>query len=213
MAWKTSIPWFGAVATFAAGYVWVRTMRGRRAASPHASQSAPLLTELDEITEEDLLPVELDLEELAREDALNALAPSLDGRAADDELDDPATWEDVDVDDSGDHVVTVESAEHLRPGDEPYDAVDAEDVGSAWLRRATQSEPLEESDPNDIWGSHLITPELPVGTLDESGNAELHPPVTTPDAFDAPPTGELSPTAREIARRAAAAAQRDRSRR
>jgi hypothetical protein len=142
--------------------------------------------------------------------------------------------------------MTVDSAEHLRPGDEPYDAVDAEDVGTAWLRRATQSEPLEESDPNDIWGTQVIIPELdasgreaaygrdqegtplapyagthdedvaaelPVGTLDESGNAELHAPVLPPDAFGAPPTGALSPTNEELARRAAAEASRLRSRR
>jgi hypothetical protein len=203
MAWKTSIPWFGAVATFAAGYVWVRTRRGRRAASPHGSQSAPLLSELDEITEEDLMPVELDLEELARDDALKALAPPPNGSAVEDELDDPSTWVDVDLDESGDRVMTVESAEHQRPGDEPYDAVDAEDVGTTWLRRATQAEPLEGSDPDDIWGTQVIIPEL-----DASGR-EAAPP----DSLEAPPTGELSPTEQDLARRAAAEAQRLRSRR
>jgi hypothetical protein len=245
MAWKSSVPWFGAVATLAAGYVWARWARGQRAGSPRGSQLAPLvleLDELDEITEEDLLPVAL--ERMARDDARRALETSQEG----DDLElDPPQWDDPDLDDLADRITTVESTEQMRPSDEPYDAVDAEDVGSAWLRRATQMEPLEEADPNDVWGTQVLTPpeldgsrreasygrdregaplaphagtheddvaaELPVGTLDDSGNAELHAPVNPPDGFDAPPTGELSVTDEEMARRAAAEAERLRSRR
>jgi hypothetical protein len=260
MAWKTTIPWFGAVATFAAGYVWVRWARGQRGASPHGSQSATLLSELDEIAEDDLLPIEVDLEDLAREDALRALeAQMLEARAPEPssppevpeewhevELD-PSDWEDSELTGPSSGMKTADSTEQLHPGDEPYDAVDAEDMGTAWLRRATQMEPFEESDPNDVWGTQVIEPpeldasrreaaygrdregtslapnagtheddvaaELPVGTLDDSGNAELHAPVNPPDAFDAPPTGSLSPTEQEILRRAAAEVQRLRSRR
>jgi hypothetical protein len=247
MAWKTTVPWFGTVATLAAGYAWVRWVRTGRGASPHGSQSASLVRELDEIADDDLLPDDLDLEldDLARDDALKALEPSEDGR--DFELD-PEEWIEPEQAEPESRLRTADSTEHVRLGDEPYDAVDAEDVGTAWLRRATQSaEPREESDPNDSWGTQLIEPpeldasrreaaygrdregaplapyagthdddiaaELPVGTLDDSGNAELHAPVNPPDAFDAPPTGSLSPTEEEIARRTAAEAERLRTRR
>jgi hypothetical protein len=47
-----------------------------------------------------------------------------------------------------------------------------------------------------------VAAELPVGTLDPNGNAELHAPVNPPDGLGAPPTGTLATTDEEIARRA-----------
>jgi hypothetical protein len=44
----------------------------------------------------------------------------------------------------------VQSNAHFGPRDEPYDAVDPEDVGSEWLTRATQATPAEGRDPVDL---------------------------------------------------------------
>lgn len=50
-----------------------------------------------------------------------------------------------------------------------------------------------------------VARELPVGNVDSEGNVKLRPPPDPPDALSAPPTGELSPTPEELARRTAAA--------
>jgi hypothetical protein len=135
---------------------------------------------------------------------------------------------------------TVRSKAHYSPIEEPYDAMDAEDVGAEWLTRATESMPIEGRDPVDaLEGTNVIdlgaddpslVPErnyganqageplsryagtseedvaatLPVGNVDDNGNVELHEPVSPPDALDAPPTSELSPTLEDLAHRQAA---------
>ena len=184
--------------------------------------------------------VELDesvrLADRAREDAFHDMGEDgtveLDG-------DTRADPEDIEIEDI-EPEETVGALELPTAQDEPYDAMDAEDVGAAWLLRATQATPpvgwnaadvLEGSghviEPNfdtsdglrseDAFGSDQegapladhagtreddIAAELPVGTLDREGNAELRNDANPPDALDAPPTGQLSLTAEELARRA-----------
>jgi len=48
-----------------------------------------------------------------------------------------------------------------------------------------------------------VARELPVGSVDTEGNVKLRPPPEQPDALSAPPTGELSLTPEELARRTA----------
>jgi hypothetical protein len=129
--------------------------------------------------------------------------------------------------------------------------MDAEDVGTEWLTRATEAAPLEGRDPVDLLdGTNIedavievevdlddlddeseygadqsgeplaryagtrdedIAARLPVGRVDANGNVELHAPVLPRDALGAPPTGELSSSEEELARRAASdTARRDR---
>ncbi|HTQ04236.1 MAG TPA: hypothetical protein VMI54_10275 [Polyangiaceae bacterium] len=189
------------------------------------------------------LDPDVNLEDRARDDALHDL-----GGLENDEVDfdadterQPANLDALDVN------TTVGPSEHVIAGDEPYDALDAEDVGTAWLRRATQSDPAEMEEPNEsLEGMHEVSAgdpsmfgadhedgfgsdqvgeafaphagtrdddvaaELPVGTQDAAGNVELHAPINPPDAFGAPPTGALSPTDEEIARRHAAHAADER---
>jgi len=126
--------------------------------------------------------------------------------------------------------------ERVDVADEPYDALDAEDVGTEWLLRATQTSAPERTDPSELYridavetsvpgeegpnsaafgsdqqgeplaeyaGTHDadVAAELPVGNVDAQGNIELHTPPNPPDAFQAPPTGELSVSERELAAR------------
>ncbi|HEV8549521.1 MAG TPA: hypothetical protein VGQ57_10845 [Polyangiaceae bacterium] len=187
------------------------------------------------------------LDDIARHDALRDLG---DGRALDFELDriEPEDIDELDIEVSEADIEVSETVGQLElptAADEPYDAVDAEDVGAEWLLRATQTTPPMGWNANEAFeGGHVFTPEdtanddggreagygsdqagaplaphagthdedvaaeLPVGTMDASGNVELHAPVSPPDAFGAPPSGELSPTAEELARRVAQTAKR-----
>ena len=65
---------------------------------------------------------------------------------------------DIDVDiDQLEMNATVGPNAHAVPADEPYDALDAEDVGTAFLRRATQVEPSEDLDVNEaLEGTHAV---------------------------------------------------------
>jgi hypothetical protein len=257
MAWKATIPWVSSGAAIALGYLWSRRPQGLRAGSPRVSQGATPETEGGRLRDINLDP-DVNLDRMARADALHDMG-RLDENADFDALstrspvdfDADTAREPVDVDALDEVDITVGPNDHAVPADEPYDALDAEDVGTAWLRRATQAEPGEELDLNEaLEGTHGIVDgeipldeleresaygadqvgeplspyagtddqdvaaELPVGTLDSAGNAEFHAPLNPPDAFDAPPTGTLSPTDEEMARRDAAhAADQHRSRR
>jgi hypothetical protein len=156
-----------------------------------------------------------------------------DGLEADDDPEDI----DIEVLDFGETVGVLELPTAV---DEPYDAVDAEDVGAAWLLRATQATPPVGWNAHDVLegnghviesrdgasdampsergygrdqegapfaeyaGTHEedLAAELPVGTVDAEGNVGLRTNPNPPDALGAPPTGQLSPTAQELARRA-----------
>lgn len=191
------------------GLVWVGRLFRRRAA------------ELDEVRPEakPLLPAEVPAEMLDVDSSLDFDAVLEDESESTDAFDTGPTYN-IDVD-----VV-----------DEPYDALDAEDVGTEWLLRATQTTmpvrkepdefrggiPIEASEEathaeneagfgSDQHGAPLapragtheadVAAELPVGNVDAEGNTELHAPVNPPDAFRAPPTGELSVSERELAAR------------
>jgi hypothetical protein len=180
---------------------------------------------------------DVDLDDIARQDALHDMG-NLD---EDVDFDADTTRQPILLDTSLGVRVSVGRNEHVVTGDEGYDALDAEDVGTAWLRRATETEPGEALDVTDVLegiheviegdpslvelaaeedygvdqptapfaryaGTHDvdIAVELPVGTFDAAGNAEFHVPLNPPDALEAPPTGTLSPTDEEMARRDAA---------
>lgn len=242
-----------------AGLVWAgrslvtKVTRGRRAPEPASTPSVETVEAgwegeaLDDIAQRDSLhdmreghAVELDrgmrLDDMARDDAFHDMG---EDSSAELELDTRADPEDIDVQDL-EAAETVGALELPAAQDEPYDAVDAEDVGTAWLLRATQATPPVGWNAQDVLegSGHVIEPhfgvsdamgpesgygsdqegapladhagtheddlaaELPVGTLDAEGNTELRNDANPPDAFDAPPTGQLSPTAEELARRA-----------
>jgi hypothetical protein len=193
------------------------------------------------------LDPDVNLDAIAREDALNDMGV-LDEEG---DFDADTKVDPIDVDAEFDAFATVGPNEHAVPAEEQYDALDAEDVGTAWLRRATASDLREEPDVTEaLEGTHEviegdpsaldlaredaygvdqpgeplapyagthdadIAMEIPVGTLDYAGNAELHVPLNPPDALEAPPTGTLSPTEEEMTRRDAAhAADQRRTRR
>jgi hypothetical protein len=253
MAWKSTIPWLSSGAVVALGYLWARRTPGSRAGLPQLSRDAARRGHAGELRDINLDP-DVNLDAIAHADAVHDMG-RLDDNADFDadtkvglasERDpserDPLDLElDFDVDVDLEMDATVGPNDHATLADEPYDALDAEDVGTAFLRRATQVEPSEDMDVGEaLEGTHEIVEgdpalmdlaresdygtnrtgaslmpyagtheedvatELPVGTLDSSGNAEFHAPLNPPDAFGAPPTGTLSPTEQEMARRDAA---------
>lgn len=231
MALKGTIPWVGGGAAVAVGLVWARHALNWRGRLPRSSKAAS-----PELPNVNLNP-DADLDDRARDDALHDM-----GGFENDEVDfDADTERQPSSLDAVETAVTAGPIEHVVPNEEPYDAMDPEDVGTAWLRRATETEVSEAADPGEsLEGMHEVlegdpaffgsereddfgsdqegaalaphagtheddvAAELPVGTLDAAGNAELHAPVDPPDAFEAPPTGALSPTNEEMARRDAA---------
>lgn len=228
MALKGMVPWVGGGAAMAVGLVWAQRALNWRGALPRRSKAvAPGLPDIN-------LDPDVNLADRARDDALHDMG-GLDGDDVDLDADTQRQPEQIDA---LDVTPTAAPLEHLTAGDEQYDAMDAEDVGTAWLRRATQSEPSEFAEPGDSFeGTHTVVDgdsalfggdresgfgsdqegeafapnagtheddvaaELPVGTQDAAGNVELHAPLNPPDGLDAPPTGALSPTNEEIARR------------
>jgi hypothetical protein len=88
--------------------------------------------------------------------------------------------------------------EETPSGYDHYDAVDPEDMGTEWLRRATEAPPISqpEADPL-VEASGDTAEEVLVGNIDQEGNTELHPAEersTTPV--------DLMPTDEELAGRA-----------
>lgn len=238
MAWKSTIPWVGGGAAFAVGFLWARRTKGPRGALPRLSPDVALEPTSAAGSLQDInLDPDVNLDEIARRDALHDMGDLND----DVDFDVDTKRRPVNVDMASDVNTTVGPSEHAVSPDEGYDALDAEDVGAAWLRRATETESSEEPDVMDaLEGTHEviegdpslldlareepygadqlgaplapyagthdvdIATELPVGTLDEAGNAEFHVALNPPDALEAPPTGTLSPTDEEMARRDAA---------
>ena len=128
------------------------------------------------------LDPDVNLDAAARADALHDMAED-DGDA---DFDADTVREPVDIDGSNEVSATVGPHDHVVPADEPYDALDAEDVGAAWLRRATQAEPGEDLDLNEaLEGMHEITDgDITLAELDRE------------DAYGSDQTGEaLAPHA------------------
>lgn len=208
-----------------AGLVWARrTLRGRGqeaqeakpgvAEGPHSQAEA-----LDEVALAEALR---DIREMRQ----RRLEMTLDPRT---EPEDPDELE---------RIADVGYFDHAVAPDEQYDALDAEDMGTEWLQRATQTSAAHREDVNELLegthgfesgasfaepgpseagfgsdqqgaplapyaGTHDedVAAELPVGNVDAQGNTELHASANPPDAFQAPPTGELAVSARELAGR------------
>jgi hypothetical protein len=241
MAWKATIPLVGGGAAMAAGFLWARHAMGPRGPLPQASRLASSKRKAEPAGLPDInLDPDVNLDAIALSDALHDM-----GELNDDvDFDADTKRTPMAVEPTEEIEMTVGPNEHAVPGDEPYDALDAEDVGTAWLRRATGSEPTEAPDATAaLDGMHEVTEEseldielleleregpygadqageplapyagthesdiaaeLPVGTFDAAGNAELRVAQNPPDALEAPATGALSTTEEEITRRDAA---------
>jgi hypothetical protein len=85
-------------------------------------------------------------------------------------------------------------------GDDQYDAVDPEDMGTEWLRRATEAPAVSSPEVEPlVEASGDTAQEIPVGSIDSEGNAELHPAEKrSTGSIDLPPNDE------ELAKRASA---------
>jgi hypothetical protein len=83
-------------------------------------------------------------------------------------------------------------------GDDQYDAVDPEDMGTEWLRRATEAPQISQPEAGPpVAASGDMAQEIPVGSIDSEGNAELHPAEKrSKEAIDLPPNDD------ELAKRA-----------
>jgi hypothetical protein len=131
----------------------------------------------------------LDADEVAHDDALRDLEH--DGVNVELELVDAEELEPVELRSLDEEIPT---------GDDHYDAVDPEDLGTEWLRRATEAPPvtpLEAEPPVVAFGD--TAQEVPVGSIDPEGNAELHPAEKrSKGPVDLPPNDD------ELAKRAAA---------
>jgi phenylpropionate dioxygenase-like ring-hydroxylating dioxygenase large terminal subunit len=166
----------GAAATF--GFVWLsRTSRARRLPqppTPREHQPTP--------------------DEAARRDALHDLEGNGEG-LPDLALDDAADLEPIDVRSLDEEPL---AGDEPVAGDEHYDAIDPEEMGTEWLRRATES-PEPASSPKPFLDERAdVAAELPVGTIDWEGNTELHQPKPSEK-----PGTELSPNEAELAQRGA----------
>jgi hypothetical protein len=161
---------FGAAAT--AGFVWVsRWSRARRRLSTLAP-SAP----------KEYLPTS---DDVARSDALHDLESEGD-------LSESFDAEGVDVRSLDDEPL---AGDEPVLGDEHYDAIDPEDIGTEWLRRATEAEPVGK--PRSFSEEFAdVAPELPVGVIDSEGNTELHQPKR-----EQPSRAEMSPNEAELVQR------------
>jgi len=81
---------------------------------------------------------------------------------------------------------TVETVAHAVLPDEPYDALDAEDLGTEWLFRATETNGPSNPAPSELLdGMHEIDSSELEGD-DPRESDELHTPPNPPDAFNAP---------------------------
>jgi hypothetical protein len=211
-----------------AGLVWA----GKAFVTRLRGSGAPLMASRETTSEAVDRGWEADaLDDVARMDALHDMDQ---GRAIEVDFDTRADPEELAESARG---RTVDAFERGGQSDEPYDALDAEDLGTEWLLRAMQTSgttgpaqnelfegahefevsPLSTDDPrepdygSDQEGAPLsehagthdedVAAELPVGTIDDQGNIELRTPVNPPDALGAPPTGELTVSEEELARR------------
>jgi hypothetical protein len=63
---------------------------------------------------------------------------------------------------SAESAESVHPATHPKPADEPYDALDAEDIGRQWLLRATEASPPDEAPPEEsLEGLRGVPPQEP----------------------------------------------------
>ena len=173
--WKMAILPFALAAGATFGFVWLGRTRSRLARTRSRLGRAPLAL--------------LDADEVAHDDALRDL--ERDGENVELEFVDAEELEPTEL----------RSLDEETPkGDDQYDAVDPEEMGSEWLRRATEAPPIARPEVEPpVVASGDTAEEIPVGSIDPEGNAELHP-------AEKRSTGplDLSPNDDELAKRAAA---------
>jgi hypothetical protein len=136
MVWKQSVSWLASGAAATVGFVWLSRLLRQRSAEREAWDSPPVDVEksLPHAQPKAALTVPDDAEDeiSAARDARHDIGEeSLDLDTANDP-------EDVEI---SDEAVTVQAQEHLISPEEPYDALDSDDLGTEWLFRATQSHP------------------------------------------------------------------------
>lgn len=128
-----------------AGRAWAARLRGAKAGQPPISEAAPATELVDRGWEADAL------DDVARRDALL----DMNERAVSDfDFDTRADPEELAEAERG---RTVDALEHPVLPDEPYDALDAEDLGVEWLFRATESSGPSGPAPSELLdGMHEV---------------------------------------------------------
>jgi hypothetical protein len=141
MVWKHSVSWLASGAAATVGFVWLSRLFRQRAAEREAWDSPPVDVQQDPPPElpkaaltfpDDVLEDEV----VAARDARHDIGEEpLDLDTADEP-------EDIEI---SDDAATVHAQEHPIAPEEPYDALDADDLGTEWLFRATESHPAERT--------------------------------------------------------------------
>jgi hypothetical protein len=137
MHWKrsASVLASGAAATF--GLVWLMGLVRRKPVEREEWDSPPKEPEPRELPKAALtFPDDVEEDLVAAEDARHDIGEEpLD-------LDTANEPEDIDA---AERMETVHTHEHPHLADEPYDALDADDLGTEWLFRATETAPSERT--------------------------------------------------------------------
>lgn len=135
--WKRSVSWLASGAAATVGLVWLTRLFRRKSAEREAWDSPPVdaTAHGGEIPKSALtFPDDVEEELVAAEDARHDIGdPALDLEAEDQS-------EELEAPDSAE---TVHAQERTVPIDEPYDALDSDELGTEWLFRATESHPTE----------------------------------------------------------------------
>lgn len=162
MAWKSSIPLIASGVAAVGALVWLgqpvlRKLLQRQAGvrggtwPPREAWDTPIPAEIPAARFSPLT----DDPARAQDDALRAVEDDL-FFSLDDLGDDPEGIE------SPESAESVHAASHPKPADEPYDALDAEDIGRQWLLRATEASPADEAPPEEaLEGLRGVTPRQP----------------------------------------------------
>lgn len=132
---KRSMSLVASGAFVSAGLVWLTRLLRRKPAEREEWDAPALDAKTDPLPKPALaFPDDLEEDLAAAEDAQRDIgedALDLDSAGESEEVDPPDTYE------------TVHVQEQLVAPEEPYDAVDADDLGTQWLFRATQASPPE----------------------------------------------------------------------
>jgi hypothetical protein len=144
MVWKHSASWLASGAAATVGFVWLSRFFRRRSAEREAWDSPPMDAQsagerpntASELPKSALtFPDDVE-EEVAAQDARHDIGEEpLDLDTANDP-------ESIEIPDDA---VTVQPQELPIAQEEPYDALDADDLGTEWLFRATESHPAERT--------------------------------------------------------------------
>jgi hypothetical protein len=131
MDWKRSMSWLASGAAATVGLVWVTRWFRRRPVEREEWDSPPVAPR--ELPKPALtFPDDIEEELTAADDARRDIG--------EEPLDLGTASEPGDVEPE-ESTETIHGDEHMLAPDEPYDAVDPDDLGTEWLFRATQSTP------------------------------------------------------------------------